>query len=128
MFLKKIIKACFTPLVLKRPCNLKRYLNIGSIWTPWVLKKHLEINLMFWTPLKMSWNFNLPCQTEMVFMFKNISKNIKPYKFSYAKNIELLVLFFKKILRTLKMLQFQKPKNIGCLTSILLVLIKKKGV
>ena len=62
----------------------------------------------------------------MVFMFKNISKNIKPYKFSYAKNIELLVYFFKKILRTLKMLQFQKPKNIGSLTSILLVLIKEK--
>ena len=38
----------------------------------------------------------------MVFMFKNISKNIKPYKFSYAKNIEILVQFSKKILRTLK--------------------------
>ena len=34
----------------------------------------------------------------MVFMFKNMSKNIKPYKFSYAKNIEILVKFFKKIL------------------------------
>ena len=60
----------------------------------------------------------------MVFMFKHISKNIKPYKVSYAQNIELLV--YKKILRTLKMLQFPKPKNIGSLTSFLLVLIKKK--
>ena len=70
--------------------------------------------------------FNFPCQTEMVWMFKNICKNIKPYKFSNAKNIELLVYFYKKILRTWKMLKFQKPKNIGSLTWILLVLIKKK--
>ena len=52
-------------------------------------------------------------------MFKNICKNIKTYKFSYAKNIEILVQFFKKILRTLKVLKFQKPKNIGSLTWIL---------
>ena len=30
--------------------------------------------------------FNFPSQTEIVLMFKNICKNIKPYKFSYAKN------------------------------------------
>ena len=35
--------------------------------------------------------FNFPRKTEMIGMFKNICKNIKTYKFSYTKNIELLV-------------------------------------
>ena len=67
--------------------------------------------------------FNFPRKTEMIGMFKNICKNIKTYKFSYAKSIEILVRFSKKILRTLKVLKFQKSKNIG--SRILLVLIKK---
>ena len=46
-------------------------------------------------------------------MFKNVCKNIKTYKFSYAKNIEILVQFSKKILRTLKVLKFQISKNVG---------------
>ena len=116
----------FYSIILKRTLVPSKFFNTWSIWTPWVREKHLKVNLIYQTPLKMTKYFNFPCQTEMVWMFKNICKNIKPYKFSNAKNIELLVYFYKKILRTWKMLKFQKPKNIGSLTWILLVLIKKK--
>ena len=68
----------------------------------------------------------IPISHAKLRMFKNICKNIKTYKFSYAKNIEILVQFSKKILRTLKVLKFQKSKNIG--SRILLVLIKKDRV
>ena len=126
MFLLKTIKACFTPLFLKGPWYLINFLIHEAFGPPEYEKKHLKINLIHQTPLKMTKYFNFPCQTEMVWMFKNIYKNIKPYKFSNAKNIELLVYFYKKILRTWKMLKFQKLKGIANRTWILLVLIKKE--
>ena len=55
---------------------------------------------------------------------KNIFKNVKPFKFCYAKSIELLILFYTKIFRKQKTLKFIKSKKIGSLNLILLVLIR----
>ena len=102
------------------------FLIYEAFGPPEYWKKTFKASYDLLNPLKMPQNFNFRCQTEMVWMFKNICKNIKPYKFFHAKNIKLLVWFYKKIIRTLKRLKFQKSKNIGSLTWISLVRIKKK--
>ena len=37
----------FYPIGLKKIWSPEKYLNIWSIWTPWVVEKRLEINLIF---------------------------------------------------------------------------------
>ena len=60
MFLLKTIKACFTPLFIKGPWYLIKNFSYIKHFDPLSTEKHLKINLIYLTPLKLPKNLNFP--------------------------------------------------------------------